>query len=82
MCAQYADEGTSAIAHGDRQFTVPGPSRADVALVARLGAGNSSALSISFWGQYKCLESQSLVQALQTHFTCDATRSEERRVDH
>ena len=68
MCAQEAVEGNSTITHGDLQSIVPGPSRADVAFVVLLGAGSSSTLSTSYWGQWKCRENQSLMQALQTHF--------------
>ena len=55
-------------AHGSRQSTVPGPSRAEVEVVARIGVGSPSTLPIGFWGQWKCQDSQSLLQALQTHF--------------
>ena len=54
MCDQEAVEGTYTITHGDLQSIFPGPSRADVALVAQLGSVRYSTLSTRFWGQWKC----------------------------
>ena len=52
ICAQGSFEGTSTITHGDFKYTVPGPSRYNVEVVAHLGYGSSYTITINFWGQW------------------------------